>query len=351
LTSRWSIVVAVLLAAVVIAVVVGHRATSTASDSAPASHAQATGSSQPPPGTTIAAPASGPAPVIAAAGDIACNSPSQTSGHKCQQGLTAAEITADPKLAAVLALGDLQYECGDYPYLERYYGSTWGRFRARTYPAIGNHEYLTTRGKSACDPGTTVAGKGYFDYWNGVGAATGRAGDRSQGYYSFDVGTWHLISLNSNCSRAGGCDAGSPQATWLRNDLASHPNRCTLAYWHHPRFSSGEHGDDLAVAPLWQILYQAGADVVLNGHDHDYERFAPQTPDAKADAATGIREFVVGTGGKSHYRFVSTQPNSQVRNGDTFGVLELTLRPTGYDWRFVPAAGGTFTDSGSGSCH
>jgi hypothetical protein len=345
-------VVAVLVAATAIAVVVVvvNRATSTSSHStSSASGTPAPTASGVPAAQTVAA---GPAPVIAAAGDISCDSPAQTTGHTCAQGMTASEITSDPKLAAVLALGDLQYECGDSVYFERYYGTTWGRFRARTYPAVGNHEYLTTRGKSKCASSTNVSGKGYFDYWNGTGSATGRAGNRSQGYYSFDVGSWHLISLNSNCSRAGGCDIGSPQATWLANDLAAHRNRCTLAYWHHPRFSSGEHGDDLAVAPLWQLLSTAGADIVLNGHDHDYERFAPQTPSGAADPATGIREFVVGTGGKSHYRFTKpAEPNSQVRNGDTFGVLELTLHPTGYDWRFVPVAGGTFTDSGSGTCH
>jgi hypothetical protein len=295
--------------------------------------------------------ADGASPVIAAAGDIACNGTATPNATRCQEAGTASLIAAGPKVSAVLPLGDLQYECGDYPNLLRFYDPTWGRFRAITHPAIGTHEYLTTRGGSGCDPSTTVSGKGYFDYWNGVNAVSGPAGDRTRGYYSYDVGSWHLIALNSNCARVGGCDATSPQGTWLRDDLAAHPGRCTLAYWHHPRFSSGEHGDDLAIAPLWDALYAAGADVVLNGHDHDYERFAPQTPAGIADPTTGIREFVVGTGGKSHYRFTTVQPNSEARNADTFGVLELTLRPDGYDWRFLPTPGGTFTDAGNGTCH
>ena len=150
----------------------------------------------------------------------------------------------------------------------------------------------------------------------------------------------------------GGCNAGNPQEQWLKADLAAHPAQCTLAYWHRPRFSSGEHGNQTYMSTIWQDLYNAGADVVLNGHDHDYERFAPQNPSGGADSTNGIREFVVGTGGKNHYAFSSTiQPNSQVRNMDTYGVLKLTLHPSGYDWQFVPQAGKSFTDSGSGTCH
>jgi hypothetical protein len=290
--------------------------------------------------------------VIAAAGDIACNSAPATIGTTCQQRLTASLLAAGPSLSGVLTLGDLQYECGDYSNLLKFYDPTWGQFRALTHPAIGNHEYLTAPGTSGCDPATTVPGEGYFDYWNGVGVASGPAGDRTKGYYSYEVGSWHLIALNSNCSQVGGCSATSPQATWLRSDLAAHPSACTLAYWHHPRFSSGEHGDNTSVSALWDALYSAGADVVLNGHDHDYERFAPQTPAGVADPVSGIRQFVVGTGGRSHYAFPGAiHPTSDARNADTFGVLELTLRPQGYDWRFLPVQGGTFTDSGSGTCH
>jgi hypothetical protein len=287
--------------------------------------------------------------VIAAAGDIACNGTATPNATRCQEAGTASLIAAGPKVSAVLPLGDLQYECGDYPNLLRFYDPTWGRFRGITHPAIGNHEYLTTRGGSGCDPSTTVSGKGYFDYWNGVNAVSGPAGDRTRGYYSYDVGSWHLIALNSNCARVGGCDATSPQGTWLRDDLAAHPGRCTLAYWHHPRFSSGEHGDDLAIAPLWDALYAAGADVVLNGHDHDYERFAKLAPSERF-SGRGIREFVVGTGGASHYAFGPPVPGSQVRVANRSGVLRMRLAATSYNWSFIDTSGKT-RDSGSTACH
>ena len=312
---------------------------STATSAATAAVASA---APPPPG--------GSDPVVAAAGDIACRSAATTSGTTCHYGLTASAIATDPTITDVLTLGDIQYECGDLSSFLSFYDPTWGVFRSRTHPAIGNHEYLTAPA-SGCDPASTTAGKGYFDYWNGVDVATGPAGDRTKGYYSYDLGTWHLIALNSNCSQAGGCGAGSPQETWLRSDLAAHPAACTLAYWHHPRFSSGEHGNTSSVTPLWDALYAAGADLVLNGHDHDYERFAPQTPGGAADPVSGIREFVVGTGGRSHYAIGAAQPNSEVRNATTFGILKLTLRAQGYDWRFVPESAGGFTDSGSDSCH
>jgi uncharacterized repeat protein (TIGR01451 family) len=201
------------------------------------------------------------------------------------------------------------------------------------HPAVGNHEYLT------------AGAAGYFQYF---GAA---AGDPTQGYYSFDIGSWHLIALNSNCSKVGGCGPGSPQETWLRRDLEAHPADCTLAYWHHPRFSSGEHGSFVSTQPLWQALYDAGTELVLSGHDHDYERFAPQTAAGVADAGRGIRQFVVGTGGRNRYALGPAIANSEARDATTFGVLELTLHPAGYDWRFVPEAGGGFADAGSASCH
>ena len=151
----------------------------------------------------------------------------------------------------------------------------------------------------------------------------------------------------------GGCDAASPQGQWLKQDLADHAAKCTLAYWHKPLFSSGEkHGNDPEMKPFWQILYAAHADIIINGHDHDYERFARQDPDGKADPAHGIREFVVGSGGKnSHRTFAAPKPNSELRNADTFGVLKLTLHAKSYDWEFVAEAGKTFTDSGSGVCN
>ncbi|OLB91499.1 MAG: hypothetical protein AUI15_22825, partial [Actinobacteria bacterium 13_2_20CM_2_66_6] len=311
--------------------------------------------------TAVVADAS-PDPVIAAAGDIACRSNPVMSGTTCHYGLTSNLIVADSRITDVLALGDDQYDCGDYQFFVNFFGPTWGSILAKFRPIPGNHEYLTYAPQSpngsqppgtldSCDPETTVPAAGYFDYWNGVGGDTGRAGDRDKGYYSYDVGSWHLIALNTECYAIGGCDAGSPEETWLRADLAAHPNACTLAYWHEPRFSSGAVGNNPYVSALWQDLYYAEADIVLNGHDHDYERFAPQNPLGQADPAHGIREWVVGTGGRSHGGFDTVQPNSEVRNADTYGVLKLTLHPSGYDWQFVPESGKTFTDSGSTACH
>src|SRR5438046_1115363 len=177
-------------------------------------------------------------------------------------------------------------------------------------------------------------------------------GDPKTGYYSYELGAWHIIVLNSECKDVGGCEVGAPQEKWLRADLAAHPSACTLAYWHKPLFSSGSaHGNDLTVKPLWQALYDANADVIVNGHDHDYERFAPQTPDGAPDPQRGIREFVVGTGGKNHRPFGDVKPNSEVRDATAFGVLKLTLKAGAYDWQFIPEAGKSFTDSGSGVCH
>jgi hypothetical protein len=286
-------------------------------------------------------------PVIAAAGDVACDpiSPSFNGGAgtatSCRQRYTS-DLLVEAGLAAVLTLGDLQYEDGTLANYQLSFDPTWGRVRDILRPAVGNHEYQV------------ASAAGYFDYFNGAGNQLGPAGDRTKGYYSFDIGAWHLISLNSNCSIAGGCGAGSPQELWLKADLAAHPATCTLAYWHHPQFSSGPHGNGGGVNgtdALWQDLYDAGGDLVLSGHDHDYERFAPQTAAGTADPARGIREFVVGTGGKTHYLFSTLRPNSEVRNADTFGVLKLVLHPAGYDWSFVPEAGGAFTDSGSETCH
>lgn len=178
-----------------------------------------------------------------------------------------------------------------------------------------------------------------------------RAGDRNRGYYSFDIGSWHFVALNSNCSKVGGCGPGSAQYEWLKADLASSPASCTAAYWHHPRFSSGQYADNSSYQPFWQLLYADGAEVVLNGHDHNYQRYAPMTPSGARDDLRGIREFVVGTGGKSRYRVDPSGPNREVAHDATYGVIKLTLRPNGYDWQFVSEAGKTFTDSGSGSCH
>lgn len=281
-------------------------------------------------------PAVGADPQIAAAGDIACDASSSranaNSPAACHQAATA-ELLVERTLAAVLTLGDSQYDRGALSAYAESYDLSWGRLKAITHPAPGNHEYETRRAT------------GYFDYF---GAA---AGDPDRGYYSYEIGGWHLIALNSNCGEVGGCDTGSAQERWLRADLAAHPAACTLAYWHHPRFSSGPHGSDAAYDAFWRDLTAAGADLVLNGHDHNYERFAPQDAAGQADPSNGIREFVVGTGGKDHYPLVKLKPNSEARNATTFGVLLLTLHAASYDWQFLPEPGATFADSGSGDCH
>jgi hypothetical protein len=284
-------------------------------------------------------PPSGSDPVIMAAGDIICDS-LVTTTTGCQQ-MAASQVAVDQNskqnLAAVLILGDLCHTPSANCFTN-YYAPSWGRLSAITHPITGNHEYLV--------PGAVY----YFDYWNGVGNANGPAGNRSQGYYSYDIGAWHIVALNSQCGDAGGCNAGSAQYTWLQQDLASHPNACTLAYYHIPVFSSGGRANN-NMKQIYTLLYNNNVDLVLDGHDHIYERFAPQNPNGQADTLRGIREFIVGTGGANHTSIATIQPNSEVRNVDTFGALKLTLHPTGYDWQFVPVAGKTFTDSGSNSCH
>ena len=277
-----------------------------------------------------------PDPVIAAAGDIVC-APAQTAGSRdqrrsCGDRLTAALLQRG-KYDAVLTLGDNQYESGELMNFRRVYARSWGRFRSITFPAPGNHEYGTARAA------------GYYAYFGE------HARDPAKGYYSFEIGAWHLIALNSNCGAVGGCGVSSPQGRWLKADLARHRSGCTLAYWHHPRFSSGLHGSDDAYDGFWRLLFSAGADIVLVAHDHHYERFAPQTPDAKLDERRGITQFVVGTGGRSHYPTAFPRPNSLVRNASTFGVLALTLHPTSFDWRFVPVTGSRFSDTGRAVCH
>jgi hypothetical protein len=234
--------------------------------------------------------------------------------------------------AKFFTLGDNVYPDGTDAEFSNCYDPTWGRHKALTNPAAGNHDYHVS------------GASGYFNYF---GAA---AGEPDKGYYSYDIGDWHAIVLNSQCDEIGGCGRSSPQGQWLQADLAANPSLCTLAYWHKPRFSSGQHGGNSDMQDFWEILYAAGTDVVLNGHDHDYERFAPQDPNGVADLGRGIRQFVVGTGGGSLRSFKPAQPNSEVRNSDTYGVLKLILQPAGYDWEFVPIAGQTFTDSGNATC-
>lgn len=266
-----------------------------------------------------------PAPTLLAAGDIAsCTS----TGDEA----TAALLDARPH-AVVATLGDNVYQNGTATEFANCYDPTWGRHKDRTRPALGNHEY-----------GVFRAG-GYFATFGDA------AGEPPLGWYSYDLGAWHIVVLNSNCD-AVGCMTGGTQELWLRQDLAANPRACTLAIWHHPFFTSGStHGPTAAVAPLWTALYEAGADVVLSGHEHTYERFARLDPEGELDNARGMRQFVVGTGGRSHYPFGPPAPHSEVRNADTFGILALTLRPNSYQWQFVPVEGQTFTDAGSSNCH
>jgi acid phosphatase type 7 len=264
--------------------------------------------------------------VVVGAGDIA----------RCDgSGDEATAKLLDNISGTVFTVGDNVYDSGTASEFNNCYGPSWGRHKARTKPAVGNHESLTS------------GASGYFGYF---GPAAGPSG---KGYYSYDRGDWHVVVLNSNCSRVGGCGATSPMVAWLKNDLAANSShKCTLAYFHHPLFSSGgEHGNQPQVRPIWDALYAANADVVVSGHDHDYERFAPQRPDGALDQARGIREFVVGTGGGRLRAFGAIKANSQARNASTHGVLRLTLNADNYVWKFVPVAGKTFTDSGTTSCH
>lgn len=265
--------------------------------------------------------------VLVGAGDIA----------SCDD-LSGARATAkllDTIPGTVFTAGDNAYPDGSQKDFANCYDPTWGRHKARTRPSPGNHEFHSGQATP------------YFSYF---GAA---AGDPAKGYYSYQLGGWHVVVLNSECKEVGGCNAGSPEEQWLRQDLAAHPGACTVSYWHKPLFSSGaEHGNDPEMKAFWRALYDANADVVINGHDHDYERFAPQDPEGKPDPARGIREFVAGMGGKNSHRELATPVvNSEVRNADTFGILKLTLYAKSYEWQFIPEAGKTFTDSGTGMCH
>ena len=291
-------------------------------------------------------------PVIAAAGSIACDpaDPHYNGGNgdatHCQQKATSDLLTSMTNLTAVLTLGDNQQECGSAAAFSQSYDPTWGRLKAMTHPAIGAHEYLTIAAtpSTGCD-NTNAGAAGYFGYF-GLSA-----GNPISGYYSYNIGQWHMVVLNSNCSKIGGCSALQAQAKWLESDLAANTKDCTLAYWYQPLFSSAGH-PAASMKTYWDILYAHGADVVLNGHDRNYERFKPQSPNGNADPVKGIREFVVGTGGDSHGTISTTlAANSEVTNADTFGVLKLTLHNKTYDWAFVPVAGGSFTDSGSATCN
>ena len=265
-------------------------------------------------------PRSGDTAVLVGAGDIGnCNTTTDEATARLLDGIQG----------TVFTVGDNAYPDGSMKSYERCFEPTWGRHKDRMRPVPGNHDY------------NTQGAKGYFDYFGA------RAGPAGRGYYSYDLGAWHIIALNSNIDMA----AGSPQVAWLRQDLAANPATCTLAYWHHPLFSSGSHGNNAKTRALWEVLYQAGADVILVGHDHDYERFAPQAPDGRADSRRGIRQFVVGMGGTTLRGIEDRAANSEVRNSGAHGVLKLTLAPDTYTWEFVPVSGETFTDEGSGRCH
>jgi hypothetical protein len=273
-----------------------------------------------PPGTTLPptnAPPMAPQ-TFAGAGDIGwCGSPGPEQTARILDSLGGTVFTA----------GDNAYFTGTAKEFRDCYDPSWGRLRGRTRPVPGNHEY------EGAGPGP------YFDYF---GPAAGPSG---LGYYSFPLGDWHAIALNSSI----GVDDGSAQAQWLRSDLAASNSKCTIAYWHYPLFTSGPNGNQGQMRDFWRILYSAGVDLIVNGHDHLYERFAPQNPDGGRDDVRGIREFIVGTGGASPYHFVTTSANSEARISDTYGVLKLTLQSGSYQWEFIPVSGPS--DFGTGSCH
>lgn len=279
--------------------------------------------------TTTTTPPAGV--VIAAAGDLVCPPGLGVTATSCRQLQVSNLVANDPSVQHFLALGDLQYDNGELANFQSAYAPSYGRFKTKTKPVPGNHEYQT--------PGAS----GYYSYF---GAA---AGDPAKGYYSFNIGTdWRVVMLNSSCGVVS-CASTSVQTAFLTYDLAATARPCVVAAWHHPRFSSGqEHGNHTSVGPFWDVLQQVGADIVLSGHEHNYERFAPQLPSGAA-SANGIREFVVGTGGRSLYSFATPQPNSVVRL-QTFGVLKLTLGNRTYSWRFV-GENGAVLDSGTGTCH
>jgi len=293
-------------------------------------------------GTTVAAPSAPPPPggpaaslpgdvVVAAAGDIACD-PSVNYGApaRCDQAATAAQVIA-LRPDAVLALGDAQYETNTAAAYSSVFDPSWGQFKDLIHPTIGNHEYLTRNAT------------GYFGYF---GAA---AGDPTTGYYSWNLGAWHIISLNSECSHIGGCNTGSPQEVWLKADLAANGNACTLVTYHEPSWSSGEHGNAFQMATIWGDLVAAHVDIALAGHNHDYERFPPLDAAGNPNPS-GVQEFVVGTGGKNHYPFAAPAMSGEIRDDKAFGILKLVLHPSGYDWQFLPAPSYSFTDAGSASC-
>jgi acid phosphatase type 7 len=271
---------------------------------------------------------------VIAVGDIACKPGQSVGTRQCQHAATADLVPDTAK--RVLLLGDNQYSRGELASYEGSFDGTWGRHMERLLPVPGNHEYQTK------------AAAGYFAYFGE------KAADPAKGYYAADVGAWRVLALNTNdnCKRIP-CDEGSEQIEFVKQDLAEHPTKCSLAYFHHPRWSSGEHGDNEAMDFLWRTLVEAGVDVVLAGHDHDYERFAPRDAEGARDDTNGIRSFVVGTGGIGFRKLGTMSDHSEIAQADTFGVLKLSLRARSYSWEFLPIEGSTseFTDAGKGKCH
>ena len=284
-------------------------------------------------------------PVIAAAGDIACAPPATRTSSKCHQQATANLLTTGG-YDAVLPVGDTQYECGQLSAFQAVYDPTWGQVKSISHPAVGDNEYA---GSGCSTPGAS----GYFTYFGAAASPLDQSCTQAcKGYYSYDLGSWHIIALNTECSQVGvgGCKASSPQGKWLAADLAAHPTACILAYWHRPYFND-DGTTSSSPGPLVKILYAAHADVLLVGHKHFYERFAPMDP-FKVTDPNGIRQFIVGTGGKSHGSLATTPPpNAEARDKTAYGVLRMTLHAGSYDWQFLPEAGKTFTDSGTQTCH
>jgi hypothetical protein len=286
-------------------------------------------------------------PVVVAAGDIAC-APDHVgyNGGKGSAGFCHMKATSDLVLgiapATVLELGDFQYNGGNLAAANASYGPTWGRFKSITHPTAGNHEY-----------GTGGAG-GYFSYF-GNAATPLQPGclKNCDGWYSFNVGSWHVVVLNSECTRisgGAGCAAGSPQQRWLDADLAANPALCTAVMQHKPRWGSNSFAS-AETQPLINTMYARKVDLLLAGHSHSYERFAPQNPSGQRDDAAGIREIIPGTGGSFFTGFGTVAANSEVRKSKIFGVLKLTLHPSSYDWSFVADPSTPFADSGTSTCH
>ncbi|MBB4677381.1 metallophosphoesterase family protein [Crossiella cryophila] len=275
------------------------------------------------------------APVAAAAAAPAADVTVVAAGDICGSNCKAtAAVVGQINPSAVLTAGDNAYDSGTLSEYRTRYDPTWGKYKTITYPSPGNHEYNTSKAS------------GYFDYFNGVGVQNGRAGDRSKGYYDWEIGNWKFIALNSNFSKID----SAAQLSWLKDRLRTNTKQCVAAYWHHPLFTLGSHTGETKARPLWQALYDAKADLVLVGHDHNYQRFAPQNPQGKADSA-GLRQVLVGTGGKSNYNFSRDLPNVDAKDAKSNGVLKLTLSGTSYRGDFVPVSGQSYKDSFTGTCH